>query len=77
MSGIHLVIPESIDTLPAGYHYGAHTSNPSQGWSGYYVIRDSDGAACTARLSPEAHVEEPTAAEIDAAIVAESAEDES
>lgn len=69
MSVVRLTIPESTHILPRGYHYGAHQSGP--GWSGYYVIRESDGASCAGRLSPEAWVQVPTATEIDAAIQAE------
>lgn len=55
-----------------GYRYGAHQSG--NGWSGYYVIRESDGASCTGKLSPAGHVEAPTAEEINEAIKAEAAD---
>ena len=66
--------------LPSGYRYGAHVSGP--GWSGYYVIRESDDARCIAGQTPES-TEPPTADDIDDAIAAaadeaaaEEAEDE-
>lgn len=37
--------------LTDGYSVGAHVSGP--GWSGHYVIRESDGASIVARVTPE------------------------
>lgn len=52
-------------TLPIGYRYGTHVGGP--GWSGYYVIRESDGSSCVARSTPES-IEDRTAADFDEAI---------
>jgi len=40
------------DKLPRGYRRGAHWSNSYMGQSGYWIWRDSDGAAIQARVTP-------------------------
>lgn len=67
MDKITLDIPEGRADLPEGYHYGAHVSDPARGRDGYYVIRDSDGAACVGWQRRDLD-EAPTAEEIDEAI---------
>lgn len=59
--------------LPDGYRWGAHVCEP--GWSGYYVIRESDDASCVARITPE-NAEDLSAGEIDDAIRASAEEEE-
>lgn len=59
--------------LPDGYRWGAHVGEP--GWSGYYLIRESDDASCVARMTPE-EVEDRSAMEIDDAIRASAEEEE-
>lgn len=53
-------------TLPDGYRWGAYLSEP--GVSGYYVIRESDGESCIARVEPDSLIDDRTAEDIDDAI---------
>jgi hypothetical protein len=67
--------PESVDAPPAGWHWGRHVSLGATG-SGYYLIRDSDGAALIALQRPDLGDDDvPTDVEIAAALVATDDDD--